>query len=273
MFQLRSAFSVQRDWVPIVASLAVSIGSFLITPVVASAAVPQNGQFVTYDLSNDELTPLFIDGGLRQLHGEPVHGSGCLFKPYVSGRTGEAPIGQASVALNVRTCTMIIRQGHLSALPPHAAQKLASVNPALSPGKKKPAGDPCSSGMDDIWQTDPVNIVVNDSMLLPNPCWDGTSITQCITGYDNSYYSYSGWYVIGGPTVAAVQPDAQHCKSTMYYYLGNDTFRCPQQASTRTDYAYNEYWTSQTGGYWDNSSFSTWGECSSLLTWHHTVTG
>jgi hypothetical protein len=63
--------------------------------------------------------------------------------------------------------------------------------------------------------------------------------------------------------------DQWNVDSETYLYVGNDSFQCPQQASTRTLYNTNRVRANYFGQFWDMSYYTTWGECSSLLSWHH----
>jgi len=217
-----------------------------------------------FDLSGDSLTPLFTDATYVQIQGTRNNDGGCSFPSSLTRAPGEAAKGEVTAAINESRCLATMRSGHLSKAPRHGTKKLALV--------AQPAGDPCHYGADDIWQEDPLNIVVNDTTTLIDACYDYSKIISCSGNDDYSWYTPTHWYPISGPSNGSFEsPALVNCYAWTYFYVGNDWFRCPQQAHTRTLYADNEEGVNYNGYFWDNSYYTTSGTCSYLLRWHHTL--
>ncbi len=233
---------------------------------------------VVFDLSHDEMVPLFMDGQIVEVDGVQIGDNGCTFPVRMQAAPDEAPQGQVSVAVNYSNCRALLMTGHLSRLPDRIANRPSSTkqiwaDPAsrrpLEPGEDAVTAS-CRSGSLDIWQTDPVNFTVTSTTTIISWCYDFSSVTSCASTDDWSWFTPSGWYLISGPSNWATLVDQWNCKGDTYMLVGNDSFWCGARASTRTSYSYNEMWGNYYGAYWVGigTAYSTWGVCSDLLTFH-----
>jgi hypothetical protein len=260
---------MKNRFVRIAISLATGVVLLLLqaAPSVAAVGVdPLNLGPGThrYNLSGDELTPLFTDRSYVRVHGTRNADGGCSFPSSLRRAPGERAKGEVTAALNQSLCLEVVLAGHLSKAPRHGTKSLTPPAPLV--------GTSCHYGADDYWQTDPINIVVNDVTTLISACYANNMILTCSGNNDFSYYTPTHWYKISGPSTTAYQsPALVNCYASTYFLVGNDWFRCPQQAHVRTYYAYNSEGVNYNGYFWDNSSVSTSGACSFLLTWHHTL--
>lgn len=219
---------------------------------------------VYFDLSHDELLPLFTDSETIVVYGTKTLQGGCTFPSQLHGGPGEPAMGELSLAVNASRCRALFMRGHLAQLPGSVSARHEQL-PA--------APTDCRWAWNDIWQTDPVNITVTLTEAAINWCYDFQSVTSSTCFGDWSWYTLSGWYLIGGPFDGCSPVDQWNVDAYTYLYVGNDTFWCGQTAHTRTLYDQNQVRANYFGQFWDMSYYTTWGECSGLLTWHHTLNG
>jgi hypothetical protein len=219
-----------------------------------------------YNLSHDDMLPLFLDSSTVAIQGARTTSSACAFPSTLKAKVGERPQGEIYAAVNFNNCRALVQRGHLSRLPGQTAKSLAAFK------AKKPAGDPCRSGVNAWYQTDAAGIDVNSTSTLLYWCYNyNSNITSCSSSDDYSWYTYTHWYLIWGPGYFSSMPSGGTCKGDTYMEVGNDWFRCPQLANVRTTYWYNEMWGDDLGNYWDNTWKSTSGTCSNLLHWRHAI--
>jgi hypothetical protein len=261
-------FGVAALLFSIVPAAAAGPGSTLSAPSLGPGTV-------RFDLSKDELSALFVDATDVTVTGSAVSGGGCRFGGELTS-DGRGPLGFATVAVNPASCREIIRRGHLSALPGHTQRSVTTVaararqaTTAAPAGTDAAANSSCSAHAVDNWWTDPVNIVVNEIVTFLDWCYDFSSITSCgPASNDWSMFGGTNWYVAAGISTWASQWDSFNCAADTYAVFGNDFFRCPQQAHTRTVYGNSEIVGNYYGAFWSNTNTYSYGDCSNLLSRH-----
>jgi hypothetical protein len=229
---------------------------------------------VTLDVSHDTMLPLFVNATDRVVTGQRS-GAGCIFPSRLRAVPGGGgPQGEMTLAVSDQTCRALVRAGSLAGLPPGpSGAGLGGPQGPRSSAPTSSGADPCSVADDRIWQTDPVGLYVTWTENTLNWCYSSSGVTSCSETNEARWLAASGWYVIGGPSGSCLQPDSSSAVGREYFFAGNDTFFCGQTAHTRSDYDFNEAWGNSSGTFWDNSHYSTWGACSNLLSWHHTLDG
>jgi hypothetical protein len=261
-----------RRWIgPLV--LAVGLVTSQTTTAWAAAsprALDLGPGATVFDVSHSALLPLFASDTRNLIvSGHRVEGGGCTFSTKLKGRLGQPAQGEVFLGVNNSTCVALVKRGHLVQLPDRTAKQLAAAN-----AHKHPGGDPCKNGSNEWYQDDPIHIDVNSTTTLLSWCYlTSSSITSCSSSDDYSWYTYTGWYLMYGPTHGAYQPNAAVCDGWTYMEVGNDTFWLPNcgTAHARTLYDYNEFRGDDLGNYWDVSYVTTWGNCSNNLHFEHVM--